>query len=292
MAQTQLYYVGTSAVLEIRSGGDVSFGWGSYGDWTNFKTPPKAAEIKKVTYKKATKDAPGAEAYAGMGGVTKFGTSIPATITKRIDGVDRTIRVRYYVRGYTKYTRTAALKEKKKMQRSKWNNTTAPLQYRLQYEDSMKIDRSYSSYSDGMNFVYFANEYQNDSNQMVPTASHLLHPIQCDVQYSDVRRNFESSTNNSDGRDNAGSYVLSNVRVNVVTIDLKWAGLSSEDGAILLAVLCPEKSNKGSYPYLTVQYLDPATNKIKNGTFFAAARKCTKYPSGAFKEISVSLTEV
>lgn len=289
MAQTQIFYIGTSKIKEIRTGGSVTFDWGNYGNWTTFKNPT-AQSKKKVTYNKTSKNKAGSSALGGNGGVTVNGTVIPATATRTIAGVERTVQVRYYKRGYTKYTRTSALKSQKKMYKTTYT-TTHPYQYRLQYKDKPITTASYSQYIDGMDYIYFADHYYNDGEE-VTTTGHILHPIECDVTYSDVRRNFESSANNSDGRDNYGSYVLSNVRANVVSLNLKWTGLTEEQGADLLDTLNPSKDTTGKYNYVVVQYRDPATAQILNKTFYAGERKVTKYPSGTIKEISVTLTEV
>lgn len=82
--------------------------------------------------------------------------------------------------------------------------------------------------------------------------------------------------------------MLKNVRANVLTLTLTWTGLSSLDGADLLSTLNPSADK----PYLNIQYKDPATSKLKNGTFFADARAVTKYANGTYKEITVALTEV
>lgn len=286
MAEIQLYYIGTSKIKEIRAGGSVTFDWGSYGPWTNFKKPV-AASKKEVKYNKKTKNAVGSQAFGGNGGVTVLGTAIPRTATKVVQGVERTVDVRYWKRGYTIYTRTSKLTKKKKMARTKYT-TAKPYQYRLQYKDKPIVNADYSSYANGVDYIYFADHYYNGS-EIVPTTGHLPHPVDYSLDYSEVRRNFDtSSANNNDGRDNKGSYVLSNVRRNLVTLELGWKGLKTEEGADLLDTLNPTASGN----YLTVQYLDPATNKVKNGTFFAGNRAVTKYSNGVFKEIKVTLTEV
>lgn len=289
MAQAQLTFIATSKVKEIRKGASVTFDWGSYGPWKTFKNPT-AASKKKVAYSKKAKNSKGAEKYGGAGGVTVHGSRIPATATKIIDGVSRTVDVRYYVRGYTKYTKTDKLKKDKKMYKTVYTKAK-PYQYRLRYKDKAIRDAAYSSYSDGMDYLYFANFYYSGSTLM-HRDKHLPHPVEFSVKYSDVRRNFESSANNSDGRDNHGSYVLSNVRANVVTLDLEWQGLKADDGADLLDTLNPSKDSKGKYNYLLVQYRDPAQGKFVNKTFYASSRDVEMYPNGMYKSIQVTLTEV
>lgn len=290
MAETQLYFIGTSKIKEIRKGGEVKFQWGNYSGWKKFKSP-NAASSKKVKYNKKTKNKVGNKKLGGNGGITKLGTHIPATAIRTISGVERTCDVRYYQRGYTIYTRTTKLKKEKKMLRKTYTSSK-PYQYRLQYKDKAVVDKSYSEYIDGKEYVFFGDRYYNDKGEEIATTGHLPHPVTCDMTYSDVRKNFESSANNSESRDNSGSYVLSNVRANIVTLNLVWMGLSKDEGEDLLDTLNPSKNSKGKYEYLTVQYLDHATGKHKNGTFFADARSVSKYPNGYFKEISVTLTEV
>lgn len=290
MAETQLYFIGTSKIKEIRKGGEVTFQWGSYSSWKKFKSPA-ASSSKKVKYNKSTKNKVGKQKLGGNGGVTKLGTSIPATATRIISGVERVCEVRFYQRGYTIYTRTSALKKIKKMLKKTYTASN-PYQYRLQYKDKAVVNKTYSEYVDGKEYVFFSDHYYDDKGNKITTNGHLPHPITCDMTYSDVRKNFESSANNSESRDNSGSYILSNVRANIVTMELVWAGLTKEEGEDLLDTLNPSKNSKGKYEYLTVQYLDHASGKYKNGTFFADARSVSKYPSGYFKEISVTLTEV
>lgn len=290
--ESQLFYIGTSKVKEIRRGGSVTFDWGAFGKWTDFKNPV-ANSTKKVQYNKNKKNHAGASAYGGVGGVTRLGSTIPATATRVIAGVERTCDVRYYVRGYTRYTRTTALKRDKKMKKTVYTKAK-PFQYRLQYKDKPIVTTQYSAYVDGVDYIYFANQYYDAvAGVWVPTNGHLPHPQEVTFNYSDIRKNFDTTqANNSDGRDNKGSYILSNVRANVLTIQLKWAGLTSEAGADLIDTLNPTKDSTGKYNYLTVQYLDPATNLPTNKTCFASDRSIIKYANGAYKEIAVTLTEV
>lgn len=289
--EAQLFYMGTSKILEIRKGGPVTFEWGSYGPWTKLKKPV-ASKTKSVKYSKSKKNKEGRPSGFKAGGVKVCDTSIPATAQRTIDGVERTCAVQYQVRGYTIYSRTAALKKKRKMKCVIYTREK-PYQYRLQYEDKANPVKEYSTYVDSEAIFFFADHYFDGSGNRANAPSHLPHPCECSLTYSDVRRNFESSANNSDGRDNSGSYVLSNVRANVVTLTLKWAGVTAEEGEAILQILNPSKNTKGEYNYITVQYRDPATGKPKNGTFFASnERSIVKYPNGVFKEISVSLMEV
>lgn len=290
MAQDQLFYIGTSQSKEIRTGASITYDWGSYGAWTTFKSP-SAYSAQNVTYNKSTKDSAGASAYGGLGGVTIWGTTIPATVRKVIAEIERDVPVRYEIRGYTKYTRTAALKKKKKMLRTIYN-TAKPYQYRLQYQDKAVAHTDYSSYSNGMDYIYFSSSYIGDDGTVIPTNGHLMHPQKFELSYHDVRRNFEASSNNSDGRDDVGSYILSNVRSSVVTLELAWNGLSEKEGSDLLDTLNPRKDDTGDYNYLVVQYRDPAKAKIMNKTFFVGDRSVVKYANGRFKEIAVTLTEV
>lgn len=286
MAEIQLYFIAVSTKTEIRMSGQTSYNWGSYGSWTKFKSPQKASS-KKVTYNSKTKNKAGGSKYANTGGRTVLGTYIPATATKVIDGVPTTVAVRYYVRGYTIYTRTSALKKKKKMLKDTYT-TAKPYQYILQYKDKVTYESDYSQFIDGMQHIYFADHYYDDNGASVATTGHLPHPSDITFSYSDVRKNFEITSNNSDQRDNKGKYILSNVRTNILTMQLTWTGLTVDEGKDLLAVLNPEVGKN----YLTVQYLDPETQVHKNGTFYAEARNVSKYPNGLFKEITVTLTEV
>lgn len=292
MAQSQILYIATSKKKEIRQGAAVTkWEWGSYGKWTNFKSP-KAASNTKVAYNAKTKNTPNTAngKVGGTGGKTVLGTWIPATVTRTISGVERSCAVRYHQRGYIQYQRPAKLKKKKKMQKITYTNAK-PLQYLLQYQDKPILEAAYSQYVDGKEYVYFDTYYWDGATRKT-TKGHLPHPTTCTMAYSDCRRNFESNTNNSDGRDNSGSYMLSNVRANIMTLTLEWTGLKESEGIDLLNTLNPEKNSKGNYPYLIVQYRDPQTGKYRNGTFFAEERSVEKYPNGYFKSIGVTLTEV
>lgn len=285
MAEVQLFFIGTSTKTEIRMSGAATYNWGSYGKWTKFRSPV-AKSTKNVKYNKKTKSKAGASKYGGAGGVTKLGTSIPATARRTIGGVETTVDVRYYQRGYTIIKRTSALTKKKKMQKKVYSKDK-PYQYRLQYKDKITYEKQYSQYADGVEYIYFADHYYVGGERQ-EREGHLPHPSDISFQYSDVRKNFESNANNSESRDNKGKYVMSNVRTNIMTIQLTWTGLSAEEGAELLATLNPGRGKN----YLIVQYWDPASQKAKNGTFYGDPRTIKKYPNGIFKEISVMLTEV
>lgn len=281
--EVQLFYIGTSKVKEIRQGGQVTYTWGATSGWSSFKSP--GTSKKEIKYKKSYKN--GADSkptgwYAG--GQTRYGTWIPATAQRTVGGVERTCAVRFRMRKYYKYTRTS--KQKKKGKCTKATQTYG--QYQLQYADKAIVTAEYSTYTNGMDYIFFADHYYDASGNVVQTTGHLPHPVDVTMTYSDVRRNFNSEANNNDSRDNSGTFVLSNVRANVMTISLKWAGLQPEEGRDLIDSLNPQKE----YPYLTVQYLDPATGKYKNGTFYTSERVSSKYANGIFKEISVTLTEV
>lgn len=286
MAQIQLYYIGTSKIKTIRSGASITWDWGSYGPWTSFKSPA-AKSTKKVTYDKKAKNKAGKSKYGGTGGKTVLGTSIPSRANRTVDGVVETVDVRYYQRGYTVYNRTAKLKKDKKMQKKVYTSSK-PYQYRLQYKDKKIKNTNYSSYSNGMDYIYFADKYWANG-AWHNTTGHLLHPNSFALKYSDVRRNFDtSSANNSDGRDNQGSFVLKNVRNNVVILELGWGGLTSEEAADLLDTLNPSSEKD----YLVVQYRDPSVNDVRTKTFYASERSVEKYPNGSIKSIKVTLTEV
>lgn len=284
--EVQLFYIGTSKKKEIRMSGEASFNWGSYSKWKAFKSPV-AKSSKKVAYDKKSKNKAGASKYGGVGGVTVLGTAIPATAQKMIGGVERTVDVRYYQRGYTIYKRTSSLKNQKKMLKKVYSKDK-PYQFRLQYKDKVTYETAYSEYVDGVDYIYFADHYYDDQGQSVSTTGYMAHPCEVSMSYSDVRKNFESNANNNETRDNKGKYVLTNVRPNVMSMTLKWSGLSAADGADLLDTLNPDGDGK----YLIVQYLDPAKRVAVNGTFFADTRNIQKFGNGIYKEITVTLTEV
>jgi len=284
--QTLIYFIATSKKKEIRSSGVPTYHWGSYSKWKKFKSP-SAKSSKKVKYSKKAKNKKGKSKYGGTGGVTVHGSKIPATATKTIAGVETTVDVRYYVRGYTIYKRTSALKKDKKMLKKLFTKAY-PYQYRLQYKDKVTYETSYSEYKDGKDYLYFGSYYFNDSGIKTYTTGHLPHPVDLQFQYLDIRKNFESNANNSESRDNKGKYVMRNVRSNVMSMTLTWAGLDKDEGADLIDTLNPDAGKN----YLIVQYRDPATGKYKNGTFFASERNVTQYANGIFKEITVTLTEV
>lgn len=290
--QSFLYFIATSKALSIESGGAfLRWDWGTVGTWRTFKKPV-AVKNSKVKYNKTAKNTPGAikKHYThAEAGVTKYGTYIPATAQKTVDGVLETVDVKFDTRKYTIYKRTATLKKSGKMSKLAYDE----YQYRLIYKDKKVVDKSYSDYADGYNFVYFANEYWKNGVRYTRNG-HIPHPVEFNVTYSDVRRNIDTSAaNNGDGRDNKGTYVLSNVRNNVVTLNLKWAGLSANEGKDLLDTLNPSLSSTNKKQnYLLVQYRDPATLLVRNKTFFASERNVERYPNGVFKEISVTLTEV
>ena len=169
MAETQIYFIGTSKIKEIRKGGNVTFYWGNYSSWRNFKSPV-AASSKKVKYNKKTKNKAGSKKLGGNGGVTKLGTTIPATAQRTISGVERTCDVRYYQRGYTIYTRTSKLKKQNKMLKKTFTSSK-PYQYRLQYKDKAVLDKNYSEYVDGVEYIFFADHYYADDGTYKSSAS-------------------------------------------------------------------------------------------------------------------------
>ena len=285
MAEIQLFYIGTSKIKEIRQGGSVTYVWGNKSGWIKFKKPGTSSkEIKyKKTYKSGDDKASNATSWRN-GGVTLYGTSIPATAQRMIAGVSRTCNVRFRMRKYFKYTRTSKQKKKGKCTKK----TYTYYKYQLQYADKAVVTTKYSSYKDGTDYIFFSDHYYNSSGVKTNTTGHLPHPAECSLTYSDVRRNFESNANNADSRDNKGTYVLSNVRANVATLQFTWKGLTAEEGQDLIDSLNPDKA----HPYLVVQYLNHSTGKYRNGTFFASDRVSIKYPNGMFKEITVTLTEV
>lgn len=283
--EVQLFYIGTSKIKEIREGGQVTYTWNGVSGWNTFKNPGKSK--KQIKYKSAYKSGDDKDGNATgwrAGGVKIYDTWIPATAQRTVGGVERTCAVRFRMKRSFKYTRTKKQKKAKKCTKT----TLTYNKYQLQYADKAVVTTEYSTYENGIDYIFFADHYYDASGNVVQTTGHLPHPIDATMTYSDVRRNFNSEANNNDSRDNSGTFVLSNVRTNVMTIALKWAGLQPEEGRDLIDSLNPQKE----YPYLTVQYLDPATGKFKNGTFYTSERVSSKYANGIFKEISVTLTEV
>lgn len=288
MAESMLFYIGTSKVKEVRKGGEVTqLSWGGKSKWLKFANPDKSKKQIKFKKDKKTGYLKGQTSWRA-GGVTLYGTHIPATASRTVEGVERECDVRFCMKRYAKYTRTAAQKKKKKCTRTIYTYYA----YRLQYKDKVTVKTEYSEYRDGIDYIYFADLYYDDQGQAIPTTGHMDHPNSVSLVYADVRKNFEANANNNDARDNKGSYILANVRANVVTLNLTWQGLSADDGTDLLDTLNPSRDSSGEYPYLLVQYYDPATGKARNGTFFAGDRTVEKYADGSFKEISVQLTEV
>lgn len=291
MSTPRLFYIGTSKIKEIRKGASITgYDWGTWGSWTNFKKPV-AAQTSKVKFSSTATSKVGSEKYGGLGqGKAVLGTVIPKTASRIISGIEKPdCEVCYYQRGYTEYEKTPKLTKDKKMIKRVYTKDK-PKQYRLRYKDKPLTVASYSEYIDGIDYIYFANHYYLNEEQ-VPVADHLPHPTEFKVRYSDVRRNLESTANNSE-RDNSGSYVFTNVRANIVTLEILWDGLPPEQAADLLDTLNPSKDTKGKYNYLQVQYLDPAQNKVLNKVFFASDRACEAISNGWLRSISVTLTEV
>ena len=95
MAKPRLFFIGTSKIKEIRIGASVTYDWGNFEPWTNFKSPVAASQTS-VKYNKSTKDKVGSQKLGGLGGVTKLGTYIPKTANRVIGGVSRDCEVRYW----------------------------------------------------------------------------------------------------------------------------------------------------------------------------------------------------
>lgn len=296
MVETQIFFIGTSKAKEIRAGGEiVEFDWGGTDSWTEFKEPV-ASSSKKVKYNKKTKNTAGASMFPELQPTTEpitvLGTEIPNEAERIIDGVSRTCEVKYEVRGYTVYTRTSALTRQKKMKKSVYTKEN-PYEYRLHYKDKPIVNAEYSRYENGIDYIYFSDHYYDDEGNEIETSGHFQHPSSYDMTYTDIKRNFDTSAaNNTDGRDNSGVYVLSNVRPNVAVLNLVWTGVDADKGADLIDTLNPKRDETGEKNYLVVQYLDYATNKVKTGTFFASDRVPKKFNNGKYQEIKVTLTEV
>ena len=293
MTETQLFFLAGSGVKEIRKGGTVtSWGWGSTGSWTKLKAPVRAS-AKKVKYSKSAKG--GKRGTAGKWKQSKTnveiaGTTIPATAVRQIDGVERTVEVRYCLAGTVTYSKPKSLRKgkKKKMYKYIYNNRDKPT-----------VKTTYSTFkdTDGKYYAYFSPVYY-DGDTQVNSPSRMKHPTSVSVTYGEVRKNLNSTANNNESRDNSGTYVYTNVRSNIVTLELEWTGLNPEEGQELLNVLNATNTYTGvnettlKNNYIIAQYLDPQTGKAKNGTFFPSDRKVEKYPNGMYKSVSVTLTEV
>lgn len=305
MTTTQLYYIAGSGVKEIRKGATVtSWDWDGTGSWTKLKSP-KRATYKKVKYKKNNKSKPtgSASAWKKATGNTEAGTVMPSTASRTVDGVERQVEVRYRLRGHTAYggKKSKGKGKKKKYYQYKTTYTVAkPYWYQLQYKDKPVTSTTYSTYTDtdGKYYAYFSDVYYDDKGTARRSPSRMSHPTTFKATFSEVRKNLNSSANNSDSRDNSGSYVFTNVRANIVTLELEWTGLEAEEGVELMNVLNLTKTYKGENGttlknnYLIAQYLDPQTGAPKNGTFYPSDRKIEMYSNGMYKTVSVTLTEV
>lgn len=289
MSTPILLYVGTSKQKAIRGSGVRTLHWGGYSKWVKLKKPV-AKKTVKVAYDKKTKDKVGTQTYWGVGdGNVHYGTRFPATASRPIEGVYEPVDVRVYVKGATIITRTSALKAQKKMKKSVFSGRTNPYYYRLQYKDKATYNSNYSRYADGTSYINFWEYYYDDNGEIIPTDGKMLHPQTCNITYFDVDKNFDASkANNNSGRDNKGTLVMKKVRCNLVEMELEWSGLSAEDGDYLLDTLNPDTT----HPYVVIQYIDPSTNSPRNATCYASERRIEKYPSGHYKSLSVTLTEV
>lgn len=313
--ETQLYYIGASGIPEIIGQAAIT-GWGrgTVDSWARVSgvTSPTG---KKVTYKKSASAYNSKYPRSGerSGGAYVTGSNskvwIPATATKTVEGIERTVTVKYEVRGGYTYKRTKALKKKKKMLRYEYTYAK-PYQYRKVYYDKPKKETNYITVEGSKFYAYFADIYypnwSDDGGTITigdsaATPNHLPHPSSVSVTYSDVNKNLNAdNANNSSSRDNSGTYVFTMVRANLCTMELTWTGLSSNEGMELMAVLNSNESYKAQAGttvkthnnYLTVQYLDPVTNQPMTKVFYPSDRKIEKYGNGVYKTISVTLTEV
>lgn len=305
MAETELYYIAGSGVKEIRKGGEIiGWDWGSPGGWTKLKSPVKAS-YKKIKYNKKNKTWAASKGKASgwkdAKDNTVAGTKMPSSATRTVNGVERTVAVQYQVKEHVIYgkKKSSGKGKKKKYYQYKTTYTTAkPYYYRLRYKEKPVVDGNYSTYrdTDGKYYAYFSDTYY-DGSIAKKSPSRMRHPTKFNVTYSEVRKNLNSSANNSDSRDNSGNYVFTNVRSNIVSLELEWTGLKPQEGQELMGVLNRTQSstdNKNTITnnYIIAQYLDPQTGKPKNGTFYASDRKVEKYPNGMYKTVSVTLTEV
>lgn len=288
MKEQLIYLCVSTSDKTIAAGKTIAgYNWGSYSGWVTFKSP--TSKNTKVKYDAKKKNVVGAVTGWGSGGVTRYGTAIPAKATRAITiaGVTQNVscNVRYRMRGYTIYDRPSSLKKDKKM----WKKAYTYYQYQLQYQDAPYYSTVYTTYASGFEYVHFAPKYYDTGTKKENSVSGcLMHPQKFTVNMSDIRRNLESNTNNSDGRDNAGTFVLSNVRNNVFTIEMEWEGVSESDGQSILHVLTPHGAKK----YIICQFINPITGTYETKTFYPSERKSEKYSNGVFKSISCTLTEV
>lgn len=295
MAEQQLFYLATNRYSYITASKAVQkWDWGAKTAWKKVGNPV-ADSKKKVKYNTTSKNHAGAvSGWSAGDGASHFGTVMPRTAQRTVGGVTYTVDCRYRVRGYYLFSRTAALKALLKMLKTSYTKAK-PYQYQIQYKDKMAVyDTEYSELKDSTLIIYFGDVYYDQDGQPVQREEKgIPHPQTFEVTYSDVRKNVNTqNANNSESRDNKGNYILSNVRANVASISLAWNGLTPDEGAHVLGVLNPDLSNGNNRPYINAQYLDPESGSVVNKTFFASDRKVVKYPSGLFKEISVTLTEV
>lgn len=296
MAEIQLFYIATNKFNYITSeGAKKEWTWGSMDPWKKYKKPV-AKSTKKVKYNKKKKSHAGkaTKEWLPGDGKTHLGTVIPKTKSHEVNGVTYpNMEIRYKSRGYTKYTRTAALKKKKKMKRTIYTSAK-PYQYRIQYKDKqISYDEEISTFINEELHVFFADHYYKAGGIPVQTGGHIAHPVDYKMEYKDIRKNMDmSAANNNETRDNKGAYILQNVRANVRVITCKWAGLNPNECAQLLAVLNPDLDTSADKPYITIQFLDYEKNAVQNSVFFAGDRSVTKYKDGTIKEISCKFEEV
>ena len=93
-----------------------SWAWGEQTAWSKLKKPVRAS-AKKVKYSKSAKG--GKRGTAGKWKQSKTnveiaGTTIPATAVRQIDGVERTVEVRYCLAGTVTYSKPKSLRKGKK----------------------------------------------------------------------------------------------------------------------------------------------------------------------------------
>lgn len=309
--ETQLFYIGASGIPEIIGQAAIT-GWGrgTVDAWARVSGVTSPAG-KKVKYQKSASAYNSKYPNSGErnGGTYVTGSNskvwIPATATKTVEGIERTVTVKYEVRGGYTYKRTKALKKKKKMLRYEYTYAK-PYQYRKVYYDKPKKETNYITVEGSKFYAYFSDVYYPNWTKDTPgssasTPNHIAHPSSINVTYSDVNRNLNTdNANNNSSRDNSGTYVYTMVRANICTLELEWTGLSSQEGTELMAVLNSNESFKAQSGttvktynnYLTVQYLDPVNNQPMTSIFYPSDRKIEKYGNGMYKSISVTLTEV
>lgn len=309
----QLYWIGVNAYSYITNEqGEKKLTWGKKTSWKTFKrTTPSST--KKVFYNLTSKTKNGNATGWRYNGLSAHGSVIPSTAQRTINGVTRTVKVRYRLRGKTVYIRPKEMtigkigrKYGHIMTKKVYSvNKGHPYQYQIQYQDKeVYYPNTVTKTVTGLTVLHFADHYWakktiNGKKQTVKVKvnNHLPHPVEYDLSYIDIRKNVNTdNANNGDGRDNSGTYIARNVRPNVCVINAVWQGLTIDQGKQLLSVLNPnvttKTGNELERPYLSIQYRDPATNRALTKVFIVSDRNVQFFPNGRLAEVAVTFEEV